>query len=135
MMVEGTEGEITQEEDYVFRYPIIRRACEEKDVIRLSRSDFFRKQLQNILDVIIPCCGNQEVKIDGFKLMSDRNHVVKLFNKKAHNKYKQEKDAVEIESFGEREAKRGVGDEGATTRDHVRNHDCSYQNMSNAAFY
>ena len=54
----------SSENDYVFRYPVS-EATDGKGE-HSCRSDLLRVQLRNILDMLIPCSGDSEVKIDTF---------------------------------------------------------------------
>ena len=64
--------------DYTFRYPL-----EPKKVIKCSDYDLpdeiIKLLLKNLLDLIIPCAEDKEVKIDGFKFLKNQNIIHKLF--------------------------------------------------------
>jgi len=65
-------------EDYVFRYPLQL----EPDSRRGSQDpllEMLRAQLENILNLVVPTSGEKELKIDGFKLLRDRETIYKIF--------------------------------------------------------
>lgn len=59
-------------DEYIFQYPLTK--CNS-----IHLSEMLRQQLQNLLEVIIPCNGNEEVKIDGFKIMNNKNIIHSIF--------------------------------------------------------
>jgi len=70
---------VDQNGDYIFRYKFD-LPPDEVCPPRNALNEMLRNQLKNILDIIVPCVDGKEVKIDGFKLLSDRNTVYGLNN-------------------------------------------------------
>jgi len=64
--------------DYVFRYKL---EPKKEAVYPDPLLEMIRAQLENILNIVIPLEGQREVKIDGFKLLRDRERVYKIFTK------------------------------------------------------
>jgi len=73
----------SEKQDFIFRYNL--QETDDENTKCRSRSDLARKNLENILDILIPLSGNTEVKIDGFKLLNDRNIIHKLFSHEKNN--------------------------------------------------
>lgn len=71
-------------EDYIFRYPL-RLEPASNAMYPNATTEMIRAQLQSLLNVIVPVAGGKEVKIDGFKLLRDRNTVYDIFARK-HDK-------------------------------------------------
>jgi len=70
-----------EDRDYVFRYPL--QAGEKgpgEPMYHDRLVEMFRVQLRNILDLVIPVCGEKEVKIDGFKLLSNDRRIYRIFD-------------------------------------------------------
>ena len=75
------------EKEYVFRYPL------QTDEAPTSRGgepmyydhlvEMLRLQLKNLLDLVIPVCGDRELKIDGFKLLRDRGRIYRIYSEEA----------------------------------------------------
>jgi len=68
-----------QPSDYIFRYRIVpadNAACSDGDL----PTEMVKRQLRNLLDVVIPCAGEKEVKVDGFKLLNNRGVIHKIFD-------------------------------------------------------
>ena len=63
--------------DYVFRYPIPEIT---EGSGKYTRKDLLKAHLRNILDMVIPCSGDSEVKIDGFKLINNKSLVHRLYD-------------------------------------------------------
>ncbi len=64
------------QEDYVFRY---RLEPQKGGAYQDRLVEMMRAQLENILNIVIPVCGEREVKVDGFKLLRDREGIYKIF--------------------------------------------------------
>jgi len=62
--------------EYVFRYKLDNN---KERLYQDSLLEMIRAQLENILNIAIPVEGQREVKIDGFKLLRDRQRVYKIF--------------------------------------------------------
>ena len=124
---------ISRDDEYVFRYEIA-ESHNRKGMQCQSRSDLLRNHLQNILDMVIPCCGDSEVKIDGFKLMNNRGIVHRLYNQNDNDFCTAENEIQEIcltnQGASEKEENRiksdGIEKDG---RPHP------FQSIKNAAFY
>lgn len=71
-------------EDYIFRYPLQLEPAGDA-IYPNAVTEMIRGQLQRLLNLVIPIAGGREVKIDGFKLLRDRNTVYGIFAKK-HDK-------------------------------------------------
>ena len=66
-------------EDYIFRYridPPQRPAAKRVGAL----SEFARSQLLSLLDIITPCSGGAEVKVDGFKFLGPDDGVRGLYD-------------------------------------------------------
>lgn len=70
-------GTTSSAKDYVFRYPIPEVTAAGKHI---SQVDMLSAQLRNILDMLIPCYGDSEVKIDGFKLINNKGMIRRLYD-------------------------------------------------------
>lgn len=66
------------ERDYTFRFRIDPPDAGEA-AGREPSTEMVRKLLENLLDIVVPCVGDGEVKIDGFKLLNNRSLIHKLF--------------------------------------------------------
>jgi DNA repair photolyase len=73
------EETASSDNDYVFRYKMS-DGTNREDKRCASRLDLLRMHLRNILDIAIPCNGDSEVRIDGFKLMNDRSRIHRVFD-------------------------------------------------------
>ena len=56
--------------DYIFRYNLDREHPNSQEKDRLL--DLVSTQLQNMLDIVSLCSDGKEIKVDGFKLLSDK---------------------------------------------------------------
>lgn len=66
-------------QDYIFRYPVA--TADDDDCSGGDRSTGMVKKLwRSLLDVAIPCAGGEEVKIDGFKLLNNRDVIHEIFD-------------------------------------------------------
>ncbi len=111
-----------RESDYIFRYQI-------NPEIRGSRSPrdrcmgMIQDQLKNLLNLIVPCSGDDEVDIDGFKLLNNPNEIHPVFQEDANGHRVEEalqtRTACESQNNTISKTKPGV----------------SYQNIRNAALY
>lgn len=70
--------------DYVFRY---RLEVEDKGepIYHDPLVEMIREQMENLLNIVIPVEGQREVKIDGFKLLRDRERIYKIFAQEEEN--------------------------------------------------
>ncbi len=107
-------------EDYVFRYRVDLPG--ESSAGAASPAAMAGELLKSLLDVLIPCSGDQELKVDGFKLLSDRSVVNSLYQSMP----------------GHSGGKEGAGREGrdlsslpASPRDTLE----GYQDIKNAALF
>jgi len=98
-------------EDYIFRYQLQFEPARDT-VYPNPVTEMIRAQLQNILNLVIPVAGSKEVKIDGFKLLRDKNTIYEVFPKK--------REKAEIPSTG--------GDKNSSAK-------TCYQDVNNAALY
>ncbi|GAB6273498.1 MAG: hypothetical protein STSR0004_03610 [Peptococcaceae bacterium] len=64
--------------DYIFRYSL-----EPKEVVKYNIDDLpdeiIKILFESLLDLIIPCVGGKEIKVDGFKFLKNRQIIHKLF--------------------------------------------------------
>jgi len=69
---------VSETRDYIFRYSL-----EPNEVVKYPMSDLpdeiIKVLFKSLLDLIIPCVGDKEVKIDGFKFLKNRQIIHKLF--------------------------------------------------------
>jgi len=124
---------IQLQDDYIFRYPVCEANNRRGDRCK-SRLDLVKRHLQNLLQIVIPCDGGSEVKIDGFKLMNDRGIIHRLFDQHEEDANQSlckkpgssvpDKTLIELEEKDDNSA-RGEKD----------NHPCSFQSMKNATLY
>lgn len=91
---------VASDDDYVFRYPIDEASNRWNDRCD-SRLDLIKRHLENILDMVIPCDGESEVRIDGFKLMNNRDLIHRLFDQ----------NEEDLTSFGSEKQKASSPDE------------------------
>lgn len=73
----STEEMVMDGDDYVFRYPLQPKKGEP--VYQDALLEMIRRQWENLLNLAIPVSGQREVKVDGFKLLSDRGTVYPVF--------------------------------------------------------
>ena len=67
---------MAEDPDPVFRYPIeARRNSGERDPLR----EMIRRQIENLLDLLSLTHEGKEVKVDGFRLMNEREAIHPLF--------------------------------------------------------
>lgn len=70
-------------EDYVFRYKL---DLGEKDHVYEDRLvELIRSQLENLLNVVTFVSGQREVKVDGFRLLRDRETTYQIFPADGHS--------------------------------------------------
>ena len=100
--------------DYIFRYKLnpVDAGCAGMD----RPTEMVKKQLRHLLELIIPCAEGQEVKIDGFKLLNNREVVYKLFD------VLEPSGVFQRVEQGQEKTSRGGGPSG-------------YQNIDNTALY
>jgi membrane-associated protease RseP (regulator of RpoE activity) len=68
----------TPSEDYPFRYQLMPET--DGDIVYQDPlTEMIRAQLANILNIVVPVSGGKEVKVDGFKLLRDRNTTYRVF--------------------------------------------------------
>lgn len=77
-------------EDYVFQYKLDHRGNEESHYAQDRLLEVIREEMKNILDIVLPTHGDQEVKVDGFKLLKDRNKIHKIFSQDIEEKSEDE---------------------------------------------
>lgn len=65
-------------EEYGFHYKL--EPNESRGVYEDRLIELIRCQFENILNLVIPVYGQQEVKVDGFKLLRDRETIYKIFS-------------------------------------------------------
>ena len=73
--------EESSSEDYVFRYPLQLKP-DGSDLFQSPLTEMIRVQLVNIFNITIPVTGEKELKVDGFKLLCDRDRIYKIFPEK-----------------------------------------------------
>lgn len=64
--------------DYIFRFklnPVNDAGCPAD-----RPTEMVKELLRSLLDVVVPCAGETEVKIDGFKLLNNRGFIYKIFD-------------------------------------------------------
>ncbi len=61
--------------EYAFRYKLDR---DDRQLHRNALAELIRNQLRNLLDVVILTQGGKELKVDGFKLLSDRASIFEI---------------------------------------------------------
>ncbi len=127
------EQTATPDDDYVFRYRIDEPSS-GGDSHRDSRLELVRKDLRSILDIAIPCNGDSEVKIDGFKLMNNRGVVHRLFDQDEEDITSSDgnKEGVPLSHKNRMEPDRR---EGNFAEREEKNTGCSFQSAKNAAIY
>ena len=118
-------------DEYVFRYKIseLNSESNKENPSSISREKFLRTHLKNILDILVPCCGDSEVKIDGFKLLNNRSEIYRLF------KEEENISAANSESFPDCDAKRleAESEKGLLSKKNGLN--SGFQSLKNASFY
>jgi hypothetical protein len=67
-------------EDYIFRYPLQLESASNA-IYPNAVTEMIRAQLQSLLNLVVPVAGGKEVKVDGFKLLRDRDKVYDIFVK------------------------------------------------------
>ena len=68
------------EADYIFHYPIDSEARDRQRPSSRNRClEVIREQLENLLNLIIPCSGDTDIHIDGFKLLNNPSEIHRLF--------------------------------------------------------
>jgi len=74
-----------EKEDYIFRYRL-RSEGEETDgpFYEDRLLEMIRQQLANLLDVVVLTHRGEEVKVDGFKLLSDLDCAYEIFPREEH---------------------------------------------------
>jgi len=65
-------------EDYPFRYRLMPQP-DGDTVYQDPLTEMIRAQLVNILNIIVPVSGGKEVKVDGFKLLRDRETTYQVY--------------------------------------------------------
>lgn len=101
--------------DYIFRFKL--DAIDKPGCPGMDRpTEMVKKLLGNLLNVVIPCAGTEEVKIDGFKLLNNREMIYKIFDETARDETSP--------STGRGEEKTSCGEK-----------QLSFQNSKSAAFY
>jgi hypothetical protein len=69
---------MSETHDYIFSYSL-----EPKDVTKHPTPDFpdeiIKVLFKSLLNLIIPCVGDKEVKVDGFKFLKNSQMIHKLF--------------------------------------------------------
>ena len=107
--------------DYVFRYRLDPEKCRTR-APRHRVMQMITDQLKNVLDLIIPCSGDTEVSIDGFKTLNNPDTIHRLYEKtEPYPAGKDEvKSAVDIVNGDDKPEKRS---------------ECSYQSIQNALLY
>ena len=112
--------------DYIFRYRIHEANNKEGGKCN-SRLDLVKKHLQSILDIVIPCSGDSEVRIDGFKLMNDRSLIHGLYDQDNESAASSGRKILESPLFREAMQESGGGERnGQGSR---------FQSIKNAALY
>ncbi|MDI6776752.1 MAG: radical SAM protein [Syntrophales bacterium] len=120
------------ENDYVFRYPMPAEAAGGDDKC-ISRLDLLSAHLRSILDMLIPCSGDSEVKIDGFKLINNKNLIHRLYDED-HDDTLPFREKQDSPSPGEA-ARESVGKNDKSVTDKGDDAEYSFQCIKNAALY
>ena len=66
--------------EYVFRYKLDR---DDRRIRRDVLGELIARQLRNLLDVVILTQGGKELKVDGFKLLSDKASIYEIEHSEA----------------------------------------------------
>ncbi|MDY7032278.1 MAG: radical SAM protein [Thermodesulfobacteriota bacterium] len=120
------------DDEYIFRYRIEDNKSED-DTCN-SRLDLIRTHLRNILDVMIPCSGGSEVRIDGLKLMNDRSHVHQLCDQNEKRSDSTSTHHRENNTSKER-ATNVQADNTKTAEAKNIDQECKFQSLKNATLY
>jgi len=114
------------ENDYIFRYRIHEANNKEGGKCN-SRLDLVKKHLQSILDIVIPCSGDSEIRIDGFKLMNDRSLIHGLYDQDNESAASSGRKILESPLFREAMRESGGGERNGQGS--------SFRSIKNAALY
>ena len=63
-------------EEYVFRFPLLRDSGSRLH----NLNDMFGIHLRELLDLLVLTSGDQEVKVDGYRLLNDHNTIHPLYS-------------------------------------------------------
>ncbi|MDO8671177.1 MAG: hypothetical protein Q7O66_07070 [Dehalococcoidia bacterium] len=78
--------------EYVFRYQLRPEdEVAEAPFYEDRLLEMIRQQLANLLNLVVPVYEGREVKIDGFKLLSDPDIVYEIFPRTVHGDTKRER--------------------------------------------
>jgi len=82
---------MSETNDYIFRYSL-----KPKEVVKYPIADLpdeiIKVLFESLLDLIIPCVGDKEIKVDGFKFLKNRRIIHKLFASTKKNALSPEKE-------------------------------------------
>lgn len=68
---------INGEEEFIFRFDC---SCAEAETLYDDPIvELFRKQIANLIDIVVLMEGDKQVKIDGFKFLNDLKITYKIF--------------------------------------------------------
>ena len=74
------EAQDTTRSEYVFRYQLHQEGEEADGPFYEDRLlEMIRQQLESLLNLVVPVQRGKEVKIDGFKLLSDPDTTYEIF--------------------------------------------------------
>ncbi len=118
-------------DEYVFRYKIseLNSESNKENTSSISRETLLRTHLKNILNVLVPCNGDSEVKIDGFKLLNNRSEIYRLFEEE------EDISAVANDSPPDYDAKKLAPKFEKEILPKKRELNSGFQSLKNASFY
>jgi hypothetical protein len=75
---EGNENPANnREEEFVFRFDF--SSVQEESFYADPIVELFRRQISNLLEVVVLMDGEKQLKIDGFKFLNDSKTIYQLF--------------------------------------------------------
>jgi len=75
---EESEGSVSEEEDYIFRFPLEPQRPEETGCDD-PLVELIRGQLADLLDAVVLTHHGQRVRVDGFRLLQDPDTQYEIF--------------------------------------------------------
>ena len=67
------------EEDYVFRFKLDDTDSKNTNILDDPLAEMTRSQLEALLNIVILTYKGQEVKVEGFEFLNDRETIYKIF--------------------------------------------------------
>lgn len=71
--------EIINDEDYVFRFKLDDIDSKNTNILDDPLAEMTRSQLEALLNIVILTYKGEEVKVEGFKFLNDRETIYKIF--------------------------------------------------------